>query len=300
MKYCPRCSGFIHEESHFCEECGMLQSQIPPSRSPWKRLIIIGLSLFLLLGTAQALYDRFMPRREKEVGNITEETEEPFIGIIYDKRLRDTWEYSWGFMDEYSAYNAAGNRLTIYRDRDTGELKGFTASLPSATVITLTLEDARQEAEALAKQLSFFSDPTLILEEAILVDRGPDTERYYSFHWRARDYSTGAVLLREIKIAVHPQSGEIIYLLTEDGGEVTINTIPTLTAEEARALALPEIGNLIQQPRLVEEVLYVSTAHGGQRLLWMVVFEETAREAWALKVYVDIDAHSGEILEVVN
>ncbi len=300
MRNCPRCGGAIQEENRFCPDCGLLQPETPRRGFPWRRWAIAVLSLFLVLGTTQVFFDRFAQAPGMVVDDMREETEEPMLGKVYDKSLQDTWEYSGGVMEEYVAYNDAGNRLTIYRDRDTGVLRGFTAALPAAVEVILSLEEARQVAEELARQMPFFTDPTLRLKEETLVDRGPDTERYYSFHWLAEDLHSGAVLLREIRVGVKPENGRIIYLLTEDGGEVTISTVPTLTVEEARALAFPEIGDFFQQPRVVEEILYVSTVHGGQKLLWMVVFEDAAWEAWARRVYVNLDAHTGEILEVGN
>ncbi len=215
---------------------------------------------------------------------------------VFGKYLSDTWEYSGGVMEEYVGYNATGNRMTIYYDQETGELRGFTNSLPVATKIILSLKQAHQIAEEIACQFPFFNDPNLQLKEAILVDHGPGTERYYSFHWLAEDFETGAVLLREIHISIHPESGEIIYLLTEDGGEVTVSTVPTLTVEDARNLTFSKAKNILQELRVKEEILYVSKAYNGQRLVWMVVFEEVGE--WAREIYIDVDAHTGEILEV--
>lgn len=299
MRFCTRCGNTIESGHSFCSACGLQQPESPRPVFPWRRWAIILLSVFLLIGTTQVLYNRLVLTPNTVPGDTRQKTEEPLAGVVYDKFIQDTWEYGGGIMDEYIAYNAEGNRVTIYRDQDTGMVRGFTASLPAATEIILSPAEARHLAEQAARQLPFFTDPTLQLKEEILVDHGPETERFYSFHWLAEDPRSGALLLREIQVGVNPENGGIIYLLSEDGGEVTVSTQPTLPKEVVRSLAFPGIEGYFQQPQAVEEVLYVSTEHGGQRLIWMVIFEESAQDAWARRAYVDVDAHTGKILNVV-
>lgn len=300
IKICPRCGGAIHETDRFCSDCGLSQQENTRRGFSLRHWAILALSLFLILGFMQLIGGRLVFSPGKEASEVRQESDVPILGKVYDQHLRDTWEYSGGMMEEYVAYNNAGNRLTIYQDLESGELQGFTAALPAAANINLSLEEARQSAERVARHFPFFTDPTLRLKEEVLVSHGPDTEQYYSFHWLAEDPATKAVLLREIRIGVHPENGGIIYLLTEDSGEVTISTAPSIAGREARNLASSQIEEFLQRPRVVKEVLYVSTEHVGQRLLWLIVFEETARDALPQRVYVDLDAHTGEILGVGN
>ena len=134
--------------------------------------------------------------------------------------------------------------------------------------------------------------------EARLVDHGPGTEKYYFFNWVARDPDTGAVLLRQIQICVHPQTGDVISYLSQDGGEVEISTLPAIAHEKTVRRALEAIAGRFSDPQVVEAVLCVSTDHGAQRLIWMVIIEEGDPVDWTHRPYVELDAQTGEILHV--
>jgi hypothetical protein len=88
-----------------------------------------------------------------------------------------------------------------------------------------------------------------------------------------------------------------ILYLSRDGGRVTIPTEPAIGRERAAQLALEAAAGRLSRPQVVEQHLWVSVAHGDQRLLWLVVLEEQGSQELARRLYVEIDAQNGAVLE---
>ena len=306
MKYCPRCGSIIDEKDKFCSNCGLSKKQKPGFQFPWRVLTITILSVFIILGSLYLTYKHFITKpegqvyeyQETESDEELEEKEDYIIGKFYEEELVESWDYPGGVIEEYKAFDADSNPLTIYRDLATGEIRGFTTVLPQAEEVTLSIDEAQRYAEEKVSKVYFYDDPNLILAERELVDYGPNTEKYYFFNWQAQDPKTGAKLLRQIQVCVHPQSGRIIYFLVNDGGDVEISTEPYITRDDAAEFALNEVTDSFYEPQVVNEELYVSTAYNGQKLVWGVVISEGSSYELDFTIYVVVDALYGDIIEV--
>lgn len=306
MKYCPRCGSTVGEKDKFCSNCGLSQEQKPGYQFPWRVLAIVILSIFIVLGVLYLAYEHFIIRpegqiyedEEKELAEELEEKDDFLIGEIYGEELVESWDYPGGVIEEYKAFDADGNPLTIYRDLATGEIRSFTAVLPPAEKVTLSIDEAQRYAEEIASKVYFYDDSNIILTERELIDYGPDTEKYYFFNWQAQDPKTGAKLLRQIQVCVHPQSGGIIYFLVDDGGEVEISTEPYIARADAVELALKEVADYFSESQVINEELYVTTAYNNQKLVWGVVIREGDPYELDFTIYVVVDALDGNIIEV--
>ncbi len=294
MRYCPRCGATTLAGDEFCPLCGLVRPERPPG-VPWRRVAIVVLAAFIVIAGLILAAD--LRRSGAGRGPGPGDAYEILSGGLAGLRLVDTWEYADGLMEQLEGFDSRGNPVVAYRDASSGVVRGFMVSLPPADRVTLSQSEAGQIAEALAARAPFFHDPTLTLEEACLVDHGPGTERYYFFRWVSRDPRSGAVLLRDIQVAVHPQTGSIIFYLSRDGGRVTIPTEPAIGRERAAQLALEAAAGRLSRPQVVEQHLWVSVAHGDQRLLWLVVLEEQGSQELARRLYVEIDAQNGAVLE---
>jgi len=306
VKYCPRCGSIVDEKDEFCPNCGLPLKQKPGWQFPWRVLAITILSAFIILGALYLIYEHFIIQpdgqvyedEEKEPDEELEEKEDFMIGEIYGEELVESWDYPGGVIEEYNAFDADGNSLTIYRDLDTGEIRGFTAALPPAEELKLSIDEAQEYAEEIASKVYFYDNANLILEERELVDNGPDTEKYYFFNWQEEDPDTGAKLLRQIQVCVHPQNGKIIYFLVDDGGEVEISTEPYITRDYAVELALKEVDDHFYEPQVIDEELYITNAYNNQKLVWGVVIREGNAYKLDFTIYIIVDALNGDIIEV--
>jgi len=221
-----------------------------------------------------------------------------FIGEVHDKQAVGEFDYPGGVMEEYLAYDEEGNRVGIYYDQDTKKVQGFWISMPPATEITINQKQAEDIATDLASEISFFEDPNIALLKSKLIDRGSGTDKYYYFYWATVDDTSGATLLRHIEIRVNAETGEVFYLKKANEGTVNIKTEPLITAVEAENKVIGIASELFINPRVEEPLLYVSTAHNGQLLVWIIYVVETGDpDNIALYLRIIIDASTGEIID---
>lgn len=300
MIHCSRCGNMIHDEEEYCRNCGLPVQHVVRPRSLLRAVAIALLSAFIVLGSLHLFHDRFLVDMGMADHEGQKTSHDPIIGTYTEEELVDSWDYPGGVIAEYSARDEDNNPLTIYRDKDTGEIRGYTAVLPPAETVTLTLTEAQSKAEEAASHVSFHDDPTLVLTEKELVDRGTGTEKYYYFQWQAQDQATGAMLLRQIQVYVHPVSGKIIMFLANDGGEVGISTESQITRDEAVTLALKELGDLFVTAKVAEKVLFVTNSYNGQKLVWGIVLTENEPVELNLSVVAVVDASTGDILDVLR
>lgn len=154
MPLCTGCRSVIEQEESFCPACGLRQPQRPRPKFPWRAVAIVVLSLFIVLGTGQLLHDRFKDPAGEIISDLGEqelkEAEDLIDRTLSDLRLTNTWEYPQGVMEEYTGLDVEGHLITIYRDAASGIVRGFTAALPPATEVDLSLVQAQNIAEQLA------------------------------------------------------------------------------------------------------------------------------------------------------
>ncbi|MEW6033139.1 MAG: PepSY domain-containing protein [Bacillota bacterium] len=302
MTFCPYCGAALPEGTRHCPICGRERPRHPLASFPWRRLAMLLLGIFIVLAAGQIVYDRVRPAvlaQAPDLGDL----ERIAGGDVTGLTRVGSWAYPGGTMVEYQGRDSQGYALTVYKDLATGAVRSFTVALPPATRVVLSQEQAQRIAEAVASRASFFSDPTLALREASLVDHGEGSDAFYAFRWTAVDPVTGAVLLREIQVLVHPETGGVAVYLTRDGGQVTIPTSPAITRDQAVALAKAAIGDEAGHPLEVEEqilqvIVEAGSPGGRQRLVWRVILCRDPGAEFPVTLRVTLDAQSGEVLGV--
>lgn len=304
MSYCNRCGTDILDGDNFCANCGAPIKSKRSLYSSGRRIAIFFLLIYFIIGAVYLFYDRFNTGGfEPDIQTPAHkpiESEEPLLGIVYDKQLTDSFKYPGGTIDEFFAFDDAGNKLAIYYDQDSGDLMGFWIALPPAIQHNLDMQQAQQIAIELALKIPLYNEHDLSLLEAELVDHGAGTESFYYFYWAEVDDNSGAILLKQLEISIHPETGKASYLNIFDGGEIKISTEPAVTVKEAEAKALEAAAKQFVRPRVEESLLLVSASENSQRLVWNICIEETGgTERIAYFFCVIIDALSGEVIEIV-